>query len=134
MHLQLLAITAILTIPRGALAQTCTGHSQPNPITKQYPDDVTGTLNGTIAIIPIDYSLARSIVPSKYPILKDAYQSLFPSLPKDKYPMFVQAVLDHDIRSGSLTLSDFSVRITLWIFRNTSVLTITSELPFNSHS
>lgn len=61
--------------------------SQPNPIASQYPNDATGTINGTVAIIPIPYAQARSIVPSKYPILKKAYQQLMPNLGAGMYPV-----------------------------------------------
>jgi hypothetical protein len=61
--------------------------SLPNPIASQYPSDVTGTVNGTIAVIPIPYSLARSIVPSQYGILSKAYAELMPQLPKGMYPV-----------------------------------------------
>lgn len=61
--------------------------SAPNPIAQQYPFLVTGTINGTLTILPIPYSLARSIIPTKYKILKHAYQSLMPEFPRDSYPV-----------------------------------------------
>lgn len=61
--------------------------SASNPIAEQYSNDVTGTLNSTIAVVPISYTLARSIIPARYGILKNAYQSLLPGFPKDKYPV-----------------------------------------------
>jgi hypothetical protein len=60
--------------------------SQPNPIASQYPNSATGTINGTVAIIPIPYAQARSIVPSQYPILKKAYEKLMPGL-NGMYPV-----------------------------------------------
>ena len=65
----------------------CFSQSQPNPIGAEYPRDITGTINGTVGIIPIDYSTARSLVPAQYGILKDAYLSLLPGFPEDKYPV-----------------------------------------------
>ena len=73
------------TLPPGSL---CFTQSQPNPIAAQYPTVGTGTANGTIAIIPIPYSTARSIVPSQYPILTNAYHNLMPRLRKDQYPVW----------------------------------------------
>jgi hypothetical protein len=61
--------------------------SSPNPIGTVYPTSVTGTINGTIAVVPIPYHLARSLIPSKYGILKEAYKSLLPGFPTDKYPV-----------------------------------------------
>jgi hypothetical protein len=61
--------------------------SSPNPIASLYPDAITGTLNSTIAVVPIPYTLARSIIPAQYGILKKAYLSLLPGFPEDKYPV-----------------------------------------------
>ena len=65
----------------------CVTESQPNPITAQYPNKTTGALNGTIAILPIDYALARSIIPSHYSILENAYRQLLPDFPAEMYPV-----------------------------------------------
>ena len=51
------------------------------------PTYVDGFANESIAIFPIDYSLARSIVPKNYTIMRKAYESLIPNWPKDKYPV-----------------------------------------------
>jgi hypothetical protein len=92
-------------------AQQCTSQSQPNPLASNYPTDVTGTLNGTISIIPLPMALARSIIPSKYRILTSAYRALLPNLPDDMYPAILQVVHDHDVRYGDYRLDDFSVSI-----------------------
>ena len=64
-----------------------TTKSQPNPIAKIFPDGFTGVINGTYAVLPIDYELARSIIPSRYRILNAGIHRFFPSLPTDKYPV-----------------------------------------------
>lgn len=64
-----------------------TRQSVPNPIAALYPNSVTDTYNSTIAVVPIDYALARSIVPRQWGILKDAYPELLPGFPTDKYPV-----------------------------------------------
>ena len=61
--------------------------SAPNPIAQQYPFSITGTFNGTMSVLNIPYSLARSIIPAEYRILKDAYQSLIPGYPRGSYPV-----------------------------------------------
>ena len=69
---------------------TSPSSSQPNPIANDYAEVGvgTGTANGTLAVIPIDYATARSIVPPQYPILSHAYAPLFPSLAAaDLYPV-----------------------------------------------
>ena len=80
-----LALASALSVPRQV--NISSAGSAPNPIAKTYPNNVTGTINGTIAVVPIPYSLARSLIPSKYGILKSAYKKLLPNLPDDKYPV-----------------------------------------------
>jgi hypothetical protein len=84
-------LPAVLTLPSpsnpslGRLPGSST-ESSPNPIASQYPNDVTGTLNGTIAVVPIPYGIARQVIPSKYNILTAAYESLLPGFPANSYP------------------------------------------------
>lgn len=66
---------------------TNTNKSQANPIATSFPNSTTGTINGTFVILPIDYDLARSIVPSKYGILKHSIKEVLPLFPEDKYPV-----------------------------------------------
>jgi hypothetical protein len=67
-------------------AQLCKTQSQPNPIAHaSHP--ITGTVNGTIAVLPISYDLARSIVPAEFAILKDQIKAWLPWLPDDQYPV-----------------------------------------------
>jgi len=89
-------------------ALECVSHSQPNPIAAQYPGNVTGTVNATLAILPIPFSLARSLIPKEYAILTSQYRSFLPELPKDMYPALLQTVRDHDIRFGEYGIPDFS--------------------------
>lgn len=66
----------------------CTSkESQPNPIAGQYGGSATGTINGTVSIIPIPYAQARAIVPARYPILTAAYEELMPGLGDGMYPV-----------------------------------------------
>lgn len=69
-----------------AVAQTSTSSAAPSS-TSIVPNIVDGHSNESAAIIPIDYSLARSIIPSNYSIMVDAYESLIPNWPKGKYPV-----------------------------------------------
>src|SRR5262249_46529396 len=64
----------------------CTTRDQPNPIASIYPGNATGTLNGTIAIIPISLKLARQLIPPQYGILEHAYRALLPDFPRGMYP------------------------------------------------
>jgi hypothetical protein len=86
-----------------------TTHDQPNPIASTYPTNATGTLNGTVAVIPISLELARSIIPTQYRILEHAYRSLLPSFPEGMYPIVLQAVHDHDVQAFGFHVPDFSV-------------------------
>jgi len=91
MHL-LIPLSTLLTLTQAAAVhprqtKTTSTESLPNPIAQTYPDNVTGTINSTIAVIPIPYSLARSIIPAKYGILRSAYEGLLENLPADTYPV-----------------------------------------------
>ena len=94
------AITCIISsLVRGVPAPSNTlggllgsgSQSSPNPIASQYPNSVTGTINGTVAVVPISYELARSIIPPQYGILKKAYESSLPGFPADSYPVSFHA-------------------------------------------
>jgi hypothetical protein len=88
----------------------CIPYSRPNPIAQLYPGSVTGTANATLVLLHMPFTLARSIIPAKYGILKDAYHSLIPNFPEDQYPAMLQMIRDHDIRyQGMNALQDFSV-------------------------
>jgi hypothetical protein len=56
------------------VSRSCQTQSQRNPIVKEYPGQVTGTINGTTAIVPIPYDVARSMIPAEYGILRQAYE------------------------------------------------------------
>ncbi|KFY15484.1 hypothetical protein V492_01960 [Pseudogymnoascus sp. VKM F-4246] len=82
--------------------------SSPNPIGSLYPTSITGTLNGTIAVVPIPYSLARDLIPSQYGILKKAYKEALPGFPRDMYPLIVRSIIDHDVgMNGTRLIDDF---------------------------
>lgn len=109
-----IALTTVLLssiLLRPAAQDTCTASSQPNPIAQQYASIPTGTLNATLAIIPIPLAAARRIVPSRLTILESAYRTLLPSFPADMYPVLMQAGLDHDIQLAAYNISihDFQV-------------------------
>lgn len=113
-HVTALATLLLSSVLLSIAAQdTCTTSSQPNPIAQQYPNDATGTLNTTLAIVPIPLSTARSIIPSQHAILEGAYRSLMPDFPADMYPVLVTAGLDHDIQLAALSINvqDFQVSI-----------------------
>lgn len=62
-----------------SLPSTCkSSNSQPNPVASQYPDDVTGTDNQTIVLMPIPYSVARAVIPQQYSILDSACRAVLP--------------------------------------------------------
>lgn len=112
MHFQslstgVLAILSLSSIVK-ANSEECISHSLPNPIFQKFPGNVTGTVNATIAILPIPLSLARSIIPSKYAILTHQYKAFLPEFPEDKYPAILQTVRDHDIKFGDYGIPDFS--------------------------
>src|SRR5262245_32847357 len=74
MELNFVLVAAITTLAGLTCSQstnggTCLTQTIPNPILQQFPNNVPGIINSTIALIPIPYSQARSIIPSHYNIL-----------------------------------------------------------------
>lgn len=105
------ASSAYSALPPQPVNPSCSSIDQPNPIASTYPNNATGTLNGTIAVIPIPISLARQLIPSQYRILEHAYRALLPDFPKGMYPAMMQAMHDHDVQlfAFGFKLDDFSV-------------------------
>lgn len=68
-----------------ALATTTS--SAASATTSIVPNIVNGYANESAAIVPIDESLARSVIPANYSIMTKAYESLIPNWPKGKYPV-----------------------------------------------
>jgi hypothetical protein len=99
----------------------CQTYDSPNPIAELYPNNATGTLNGTVAIIPISLDLARSIIPPQYRILEHAYRALLPSFPKDMYPAVIQALHDHEVQAFGYLIPDFSVSLPCFPFSYTQL-------------
>lgn len=98
------------TIAALQLPLLCKSQSQPNPIASIYPDQVTGTVNGTLSVLPIPLTDAQQIVGPKYAILTAAYRELLPDFPHDMYPAIIQAVHDHDLQAPGVRIPDFTVR------------------------
>lgn len=61
--------------------------TQPNPIRSTFPSAITESNNGTFIILPIDYSLAREVIPQQYAILNESIQAVLPDFPPGKYPV-----------------------------------------------
>ncbi|KAF2641080.1 hypothetical protein P280DRAFT_399159 [Massarina eburnea CBS 473.64] len=102
------ASSTYLSTPNQFVLNTCTSIDQPNPIASSYPNNATGTLNGTIAVLPIPLKLARKLIPSQYGILENAYRTLLPSFPEGMYPAIVQAVHDHEVQAFGYKIDDFT--------------------------
>ncbi|KAM7204722.1 hypothetical protein V8F20_003506 [Naviculisporaceae sp. PSN 640] len=105
--------SAILNHGKSASAQggeACVTHDHPNPLAEMFPNNATGVLNATLAIIPIPMDLARRLIPHQYGILEQAYRALIPDFPEGMYPIMLQAAHDHDVqfRAYGITLDDFS--------------------------
>lgn len=89
----------------------CIVHALDNPIASTYADNTTGTINGTLAVVPISLELARSIIPPKWAILEHAYRELLPDFPQGMYPAIVQGVFDFDVQLKAIEfrMDDFQV-------------------------
>ncbi|KAF2439397.1 hypothetical protein P171DRAFT_457974 [Karstenula rhodostoma CBS 690.94] len=102
------AASTYFETPQQMSLGVCTTVDQPNPIASIYPNNATGTLNGTVAIIPISLALARQLIPSQYGILEHAYRALLPDFPQGMYPAIVQALHDHEVQAFGYKIDDFS--------------------------
>jgi hypothetical protein len=102
--------TSYFSLPSEVVMDVCQTHDQANPIASLYPNNATGTLNGTVAVIPISLKLAREIIPPQYRILEHAYRHLLPNFPEGKYPAVLQALHDHEVQAFGYLIPDFSVR------------------------
>ncbi|KAF2825466.1 hypothetical protein CC86DRAFT_43499 [Ophiobolus disseminans] len=102
------ASSTYFAYPNEIISGVCQTHDQPNPIAALFPNNATGTLNGTVVIIPISLELARSIIPSQYRILEHAYRDLVPSFPEGMYPAVLQALHDHEVQAFGYKIPDFS--------------------------
>ncbi|KAI1414487.1 hypothetical protein F5Y13DRAFT_178779 [Hypoxylon sp. FL1857] len=96
----------IISSPQDA----CVSQDSPNGHAQQYPDLVSGNLNGTTLIVPISLETARQVIPKEYGIVEEAYRELLPSFPAGIYPMMAQIVHDHDVQLPvyNASLADFS--------------------------
>lgn len=88
--------------------ESCQTYDLPNPIAHLYPGNATGTLNGTITVLPISLALARKLIPPQYGILTHAYRSLLPNFPTDMYPAILQALHDHEVQAFGYKIPDFT--------------------------
>jgi hypothetical protein len=98
----LLLAAPFLDLASAQIGGVCPGPvvSSPNPIAtnkQYYKYPSTGTVNGTYAILPINMTLARSMIPSKYPILQNQISAWLPDLGEDQYPLLLQMDLFYDI-------------------------------------
>ena len=119
LHVSIVAllVMASLLINHGRTASAsmpsvCVSQDLANPLAEAFPNNATGVLNATLAIIPIPLEDARRLIPMEYGILESVYRDLLPHFPAGMYPVLMQAAHDHDVqfRAYSITLDDFSVR------------------------
>jgi hypothetical protein len=105
-----------LAISHGESAATpcaCSTLDHHNTLADMFPNNATGVINATLAIIPIPLEAARRLIPPQYGILERAYRALLPDFPEGMYPVMVQAAHDHDVqfRAYDITIEDFSVSL-----------------------
>jgi hypothetical protein len=103
------ASTLYFSAPAAAVSDLCQTRDQPNPIASLYPNNATGTLNGTVAVIPISLQLARQLIPPQYSILEHAYRHLLPDFPLGMYPALMEALHDHEVQAFGYKIPDFTV-------------------------
>lgn len=64
-----------------------TNNTLPNPIATTFFNLTTGVINETLTVLPLDYAIARKIIPSQYDILTKVIHAVLPWFPPDKYPV-----------------------------------------------
>lgn len=111
----LLVLSSVL-LSHGESAPTqgvCTSRDHHNTLAELFPNNATGVLNATLAIIPIPLETARRLIPPQYGILEGAYRAILPNFPEGMYPVLIQAAHDHDVqfRAYGITIDDFSVSV-----------------------
>lgn len=118
LHVSAVVLLALFSfaLSHGESAATpgvCTSLDHHNTLADQFPNNATGVLNATLAIIPISLEAARRLIPPQYGILERAYRALLPDFPEGMYPVLVQAAHDHDVqfRAYDITIDDFSVSL-----------------------
>ncbi|KLU91392.1 hypothetical protein MAPG_09912 [Magnaporthiopsis poae ATCC 64411] len=84
---------------------TCVSASAPNTISAKFPNSATGVLNGSLVVVPIPMADARRAVPPQWGILEGAMRANLPDFPQGMYPLFIQAVQDHDIKMHAFNVS-----------------------------
>lgn len=116
LHISVVVVVVLFSflLKSGESAATqggCATHDHANPLAELFPNNATGVLNATLAIIPIPLEAARRLIPPQYGILEQAYRALVPNFPAGMYPVMLQAAHDHDVqfRAYGITIDDFSV-------------------------
>lgn len=77
----------------------CQTQTEYNPIAEEYPNAITGVMNGTFSLTFIPRETADSLLPKGYKFLDDLYQGGVEMSPEDLFPVLVKAVYIHDIRA-----------------------------------
>ncbi|RYP40633.1 hypothetical protein DL769_011736 [Monosporascus sp. CRB-8-3] len=106
-----LLFSAIAALFHTSLAQDeCVTQCSANPHALDYPNFISGNLNGTTLIVPIPLTTARDVIPSEYGIMEHAYRALLPTFPEGMYPMMAVGVHDHDLQFPAYGMhpADFS--------------------------
>lgn len=82
-----------------ALAQPgCQTQTSYNPIAAEYPNSVSGVMNGTFSLSLMSRDTASSWLPQGYKFLDNAYEAGFDMWQEDSWPVLVKAVYIHDTR------------------------------------
>ncbi|EJT77428.1 hypothetical protein GGTG_07340 [Gaeumannomyces tritici R3-111a-1] len=91
-------------------AAVCVSNSAPNTISAKFPNSATGVINGSLVVVPIPMADARAAVPAQWGILEGALKANLPGFPEGMYPLFIQAVQDHDLKlhAFNINIPDFA--------------------------
>ncbi|CAF9941662.1 MAG: hypothetical protein HETSPECPRED_003844 [Heterodermia speciosa] len=103
-----LLLLLLLPLVSSAPQSNCTSCA-PNPLASIYPNNATGTINSTTAVLLVPIAHARALLPAHLaPLLLPHAWTRF-SIPPNQYPLVVETGIDHDIRfQGINAVADFS--------------------------
>ncbi|CAL3962065.1 unnamed protein product [Diplocarpon coronariae] len=95
------ACSLAAALPQTGPSKSLSQETSLSPVKQTYADQTTGTFNGSVTIVPIDYNLARKIIPKQWRINQKAYLEFLPEYSNKLYPLVLIAGVNHRVGKGS---------------------------------
>ena len=111
MALICLLVALLATAEYGVAQPGCQTQTRYNPIAEEYPNSITGVMNGTFALAFIPRETADSLLPEGYEFLDNLSREDVEMWQEDAFPVLVKAVRIHDVRApDDMWRNDHTVR------------------------